>query len=217
MLANYNIEPIHLRTHELNYELRIRNVATERVDIVLKRKYLKRELRKDLARPEVHQYTTPNFDFEVEKRELNESIRSVTELVNDYDGINPEIGSRVCSRINHILGRLIRIPDDISEEISNYRGDNIVIVSALEEELVEIKQRNQLGAASASGPIRPNTVSNYESPKSVPVYKWPIKFSGNESVNSFLQRVDELRVARKCTKEALFDAASDLFEDVALE
>lgn len=214
MLANYNIEPIHLRTSELNYELRIRGVAAERVDVTLKRKYLKRELRKDLARPEVHIYTTPNFDFEIEKRELNESIRSVTELVNDYDG-NSEIGARVQSRINHILGRLSRLPED-SEEISSYRGDNIITVSALEEELVEIKERIQLGQASAAAVVTPNVISGNE-PKSVPVYKWPVKFDGSGSVNSFLQRVDELRVARKCTKETLFEAASDLFEDVALE
>lgn len=156
------------------------------------------------------------MDFEVEKRELTESIRSVTELVNDYDGISPEIGSRIRSRINHILGRLIRLPDN-TEETSNYRGDNIVIVSALEEELVEIQERVQVGQASTAGSVSSNIVPKVEPSKSVLVYKWPIKFDGTGSVNSFLQRVDELRVARKCTKEGLFEAASDLFEDVALE
>lgn len=220
MLANYDIEPVHLRTYELNYELRIRSVATDRVDISLKRKYLKRELKKDLARPEAHIYTLPNFDFEVEKRELNDSIKSVTELVDDYDGINLDLGHRIRSRINHILGRLGRLPEDVNDDISNYRGDNIVIVSALEGDLDEISEKNQRGEDVAAAIRTRNVHSSDRVPKSVAVYKWPIKFDGrlgSGSVNSFLQRVDELRIARKCSKEELFEAASDLFEDLALE
>lgn len=221
MSANFDIEPIHLRTYELNYELRIRKVVTDRVDIELKRKYLRRELKKDLARPETHVYVTPNFEFNLEQRELNDSIKSVTDLVNDYDGINVELGNRIRSRINHILGRLGRIPENTSDEICNYRGDNIIVVSALEEELAEIIERYRaheqtrvssyvLGEAGSSG------VAN----KSVPVYKWPVKFSGKSdecSLNSFLQRVEELRIARKCSKAELFEASSDLFEGYALE
>lgn len=92
MAANYDIDPNHLRIYELNYELRIRNVAADRVDVSLKRKYLRRELKKDLARPEAHVYSTPNFDFELEQKELNDSIKSTTDLLNDFDGINVEVG-----------------------------------------------------------------------------------------------------------------------------
>ncbi|KAJ8975878.1 hypothetical protein NQ317_015211 [Molorchus minor] len=205
MSINYDIEPIHLRTHELNYELRIRNVATDRVDVALKRKYLKRELRKDLSRPDVHLYATPNFNIDLEKRELNESIKTITDLVNDYDGVNSE------------LGRLSRIPEDLSEEISNYRGDNIVIVSALEEELTEIRERSQRGEELNRGTRNNDILPGGSAFKPVPVFKWSVKFNGRGSVNSFLQRVEELRVSRKCTKEGLFEAASDLFEDDALE
>ncbi|KAJ8983231.1 hypothetical protein NQ317_005320 [Molorchus minor] len=217
MSINYDIEPIHLRTHELNYELRIRNVATDRVDVALKRKYLKRELRKDLSRPDVHLYATPNFNIDLEKRELNESIKTITDLVNDYDGVNSELGNRMQSRIYHILGRLSRIPEDLSEEISNYRGDNIVIVSALEEELTEIRERSQRGEELNRGTRNNDILPGGSAFKPVPVFKWSVKFNGRGSVNSFLQRVEELRVSRKCTKEGLFEAASDLFEDDALE
>lgn len=217
MSANYDIDPIHLRTYELNYELRIRKVVTDRVDISLKRKYLRRELKKDLARPHVHVYVTPNFDFELEQREISDSIRSITDLINDYDGSNVELGNRIRSRINHVLGRIGRIPDDVNDDASNFRGDNIIIVSALEEDLAEAIARYTVGEGTSrgAGAIGGNVVS-----KSIPVYKWPVKFNGRvdkSSLNSFLQRVEELRLARKCSKEELFEAASDLFEDYSLE
>lgn len=53
----------------------------------------------------------------------------------------------------------------------------------------------------------------------VPVYKWAITFSGQDnelSVNSFLERVEELRIARGNTKEDLFNSAIDLFRGPAL-
>lgn len=93
MFVSYEFDPYHLRVHELNYELRIRDVITDRVDNALKRKYLRRELKKDVARPDV-QYITPDFNFNVEKAELDESIKSVSDLVDDFDGINEEVYNR---------------------------------------------------------------------------------------------------------------------------
>ena len=55
--------------------------------------------------------------------------------------------------------------------------------------------------------------------KSVPVSKWNIKFSGDvkhTSVNSFLERVEELRIARNVTKPQLLRTVVDLFQDTAL-
>lgn len=51
--------------------------------------------------------------------------------------------------------------------------------------------------------------------KSVPVSKWQLKFSGM-SVNAFLERVKELRIARHISEDGLFDSAVDLFEGYAL-
>uniref|UniRef100_A0A1Y1JUV7 CCHC-type domain-containing protein n=1 Tax=Photinus pyralis TaxID=7054 RepID=A0A1Y1JUV7_PHOPY len=51
--------------------------------------------------------------------------------------------------------------------------------------------------------------------KSVPVYKWGLAFTGDVNelgVNSFLQRVNELRIARHISTEQLFDSAVDLFK-----
>lgn len=54
--------------------------------------------------------------------------------------------------------------------------------------------------------------------KSVPVYKWNVKFDGspNLSVGSFLERVEELRVARGISERELLASAVDLFTGSAL-
>lgn len=55
--------------------------------------------------------------------------------------------------------------------------------------------------------------------KPLPVAKWNLKFSGDKrsmSVNSFLEQVDELCVARRVSKAELFKQAFDLFSGKAL-
>lgn len=53
--------------------------------------------------------------------------------------------------------------------------------------------------------------------KQVPIHKWNLKFRGDrsQSVNAFLQDVEELRVARGYTEQEVFRSAIDLFEEKA--
>lgn len=55
-------------------------------------------------------------------------------------------------------------------------------------------------------------------PKSVPVYKWNLKFNndGAVSIGAFLVRVEELRRARGVSEQELFESAVDLFAGQAL-
>lgn len=78
-MAFFEIEPNYLKLSELNYELRIRGVKSERVDIDVKRKTLRRRLREDLMRPEMT-YVTPEFKFEDEKTEVDASINEIQNL-----------------------------------------------------------------------------------------------------------------------------------------
>lgn len=54
--------------------------------------------------------------------------------------------------------------------------------------------------------------------KAVPVYKWRLNFDGssNQSIGSFLERVEEIRRARGVTEQDLFQSAVDLFRGQAL-
>lgn len=215
-MANYNMDPIHLRTHEINYELRIRGVATTTADMPQKRRFLRRELQKDIARPGVHVYEVPNFSFDAEKRELDESIKSVTALVDDFDGTNKDVCERIRSRLVHIGGRIKRIPEDVSDEVSGYRGDALITTSTLEDEMEEIMERH--GAGDVNRPSTSTAPNAAASGKSFPVHKWNLTFDGTTtkcSLNSFLEQIEELSFARNVSEDELFRAAIELFEGPA--
>lgn len=114
------MNPIHLRTHEINHELRVCGIATSSVDMPQKRRYLKRELQKDMARPGVHVYPLPNFNFKTEKKEIEESIKSITSLVDDFDDTNKNVYERIRSRLVHIIGRVKRVPQDVNDMLSDW-------------------------------------------------------------------------------------------------
>lgn len=223
MELSYDFLPEHLRVYELNYELKIRGINTDkRVDTTNKRKYLRRQLKSDLARPGLT-YETPNFEFNSEKTEIEESLNSISSEIDDFDGSREEVYDRLNSRIKHVFGRLSRIPNDgnASEEQRNFKGDNIIKVTVLQEDLDEIFQKfkNNSSVLNVSGsqPSANNTSFNRSSQM---VCKWGLSFDGSMNKNQvilFLQRVEELRVARNCSKDELFLSASDLFEGVALE
>ncbi|KAJ8934735.1 hypothetical protein NQ318_001556 [Aromia moschata] len=72
-------------------------------------------------------------------------------------------------------------------------------------------------ATDISGSSEPGAVRRIV--RSTPVAKWNIHFSGEKkgmSLTAFLQRVEELRVARHVTKEELYSTAVDLFRGKAL-
>lgn len=216
----YDVDPNHLRIYELNYELKVRNLNADKVDTASKRKFLRKEFRKDASRPGVFKYKIDKFDFDSEKTEVSETIQSVTELVENFDGINDEVSKRIRSRLNHVFGRLSRFPDDVNDEISNYKGDSIISVSILEDDLEDIINKHKEGEKSDNANLSTISGTIGGEPRSVPVYKWNITFDGASSkgsVNSFLRRVEELRVSRNCRKAELFQSASDLFKGFALE
>lgn len=89
--------------------------------------------------------------------------------------------------------------------------------------------RNPLGDASTSGTpddshVQPGATTDNNAVynknfKSVPVYKWNLKFKGKGdtiSFNSFLEQVDEYCKSRNVDKVQLFNSARDLFEGDAL-
>lgn len=72
------------------------------------------------------------------------------------------------------------------------------------------------GVAKSPTPPVSHPVSNC---KSVPVMQWKLTYSGNSSemsVNAFLERVEELAVARNVGRSQLYRSALDLFSDRAL-
>lgn len=211
---SYDMEPNYLRVHEVNYELRIRGVSTSTADIPQKRKFLRRELKKDMARPNV-EHELLNFNFEIERTEVLDSIQSITELVDNFDGTNTEVYKRICSRLAHVEGRLKRIPDNIGEEVSGFRGDNLIIVASLEDDVQDVVQKHE--QANQGPHLQPTASTSVNN--SYSVHKWSLKFDGTTSkcsVNAFLEQVEELSFARNISKEELFRASVELFTGQAL-
>lgn len=59
--------------------------------------------------------------------------------------------------------------------------------------------------------------SNFPSPVTyLPVRKWNLIFNGDSSVSAFIERVEELRIARGVTKDQLLQSAVEMFTDDAL-
>ena len=209
----YDMEPNFLKVNEIDYELRIRGVArTDRVDVDTKRKNLRRRLREDQARPNIV-YTTSQFVFQDEKKEVDATIAEIRELLRQFDGSRVEANRRLQTRINHVLGRVSRFCADPAsvegEESAAYKLDNTLIIVAFDETRLEILDQANLPGGSGSADVQGAMH------KIAPVYKWGITFDG-KSVSSFLQRIDELRRARSTSKEELFRSAVDLFQGQAL-
>lgn len=148
---------------------------------------------------------------------------------------------KIYSRLLHVLGRVNKFQSDslledkvdLSKICENLIAD---LESITEESNCKLMQSFRSVAHSTQGPshfnqklqedqaleqgleslqLRPcSNVPVYS--KFVPVHSWNLKFDGSNSVNAFLEQVDELRIARNVSKERLFDSAVDLFEGQTL-
>lgn len=88
-----------------------------------------------------------------------------------------------------------------------------------EQRIATINTNNRTSAENSRSAEATNYhTENSSRNKSIPVYKWGIRFdsSSSQSIGAFLERVEELRRARGMTPEELFKSAVDLFSGPAL-
>lgn len=227
------MNPNFLLVKELNYELRIRGSVTER-DVGDKRKILRRLLKTDNSRK--LDFVDPDYEYTLEVKEIEESFKSVTELVEEFEGSSEDsMYKRIRSRLLHLSGRVarIRIPEtgDV-ETVKKFRNETSASILLLEADVDEkLSQRSQLENAMSQSMTQSsstiqgaanNLISNgavIRGQREVPVYKWGVSFDGDtsgSSINAFLVRVEELAEARHVSKNELFDSAVDLFAGKAL-
>lgn len=219
------MDPSTSLVHELDYELKLRKAYSNKANVCLKRKALKRLLEKEIARDPV--FDLSSIDLEVEVSELKNSCDEVKELIERFDRSSVDASvqeKKILSRFAHIQGRLNRLPIDDRVEMLSYRefrDEYRVLLLSMEDDLEEGCQKEEAvdRAESSIGPgsIQSQIQSVVVKGKGIPVFKWDLKFDGaRESVSSFLERVEELRVARNCSKEEVFASAIDLFSGTAL-
>lgn len=209
------MDPHHLKTKELSYELLIRKLdASGTVDA--KRKRLRGVFVQEKANRSFAQITENPFSYSEDITEISETILDVRTQIDNFSGCSGDYAyKQMVSRLIHLGGRIERLTTtteveqtkrvEIQNELLELEGD------------LDFKILSSATPASCSTPVRSISTSNTTQNKYVAPYKWNVKFAGTnkESVVAFLERINVLREARGVSKRDLFLAAGDLFEGVA--
>lgn len=237
MLRNMNIN--RLSQDELSYEMAIRGMATGTVEEM--RKLLARARKMEKAGDSLT-YPEHPFTFEEDAAAVTAKIAELRKDIDTLEGPK-DSGSvvRMESKIAHLLERVDRMPVSSGEEKvakSKLVSSVMLLLADVEEKVELFQERRQTGEAPPELSILENSMEGTSlSPqpvvtmrhsslmplsagiKSVPVSKWGLRFTGDKkgmSVNAFLERVNELKIARHVSDEDLFDAGVDLFSGRAL-
>lgn len=228
-----------LNQDELLYEVRVRGL--EGTPTVTEMRTALRSLIR-LSR-EGHNITTGDYPFTFvdDLKAIENKFQEIEGLMAEpKEKVKP---NKITAKLSHTLGRCDRMNPTTEEKrakaqwmlklltlIDSWDGDELERLEQKEiEENTSKLQELDIGSEDgANEEVRRTPVANSTSipklqagdnMKPIPVVKWNIKFSGlssEMSLNSFLQQVDDLRIARNVTKEQLFISAIDLFRGQAL-
>lgn len=208
------MEPNHLKTNELTYELRIRDVDSSG-DVDKKRKLLRGILNQESANRSFSQGAISNpFSHTDDVQGVTQTLDDLRTCISNFSGVlNDANYKRISSRLTHLSGRLIRLTTSTEAE-EKVKKDLQYQVLDLEGEFA-FKVEPTTSTPTGSAPVDFNHVhrNTFVAP-----HKWNVHFTGSnqkESVNSFLEKVEMLRVARGASKAELFTSACDLFQGPA--
>ena len=223
------MKPIHLLKEELNYELRIRGIVSERKEASQKRKILHRMMTQDADRALT--FIDPLYAFETERIAIDRTLESIKNNVDEFEGPKSDSAFlRIVSRLIHITNRVRRmpIPEENPEEVATFKNESLatcVELEAIVYDKVEGQTTNEFESSflrQSSNPhdllvsVAKSAIAQAQSRK-IDIHKWGLKFDGTPSqLNAFLERVKELAAARGVSEENVFLSAVDLFSGHAL-
>lgn len=235
------IVPEYLRKEELQYELLYRGADPTDMTVQGMRGCLRSLLRMESIDRSSITYPPYTFNLQTEVEGVQSCCVPVEEEIRNFSGNKTDSGyKRLSARIAHLLGRVNRFPvKNATAEVLKARSQWLAKITTLMDSLersTRLKNEpdlsvslhahsTRLGSVAEDSddneePVEETSVVQHRSGhQSQPVYKWNLKFSGDLkkiSVNHFLERVEELRVARGLSVEELFASAIDLFEGKAL-
>lgn len=228
-----------LEKDELTYELTIRGCSTGTCEEMRPRlsAAISMENNGDSLNYPPYPYT-----FEQDETAVQKKLEDIAKLVDDFAGdrSSSEV-VKINTKVAHTLNRLDRmIPVDNSQKIK--KSELVAtVLSLIETFQTKLSNRDPV---LATGPV-PASLSHLEARlaaqtftpvanssmvadaavvpghKIVPPHKWDLrKFSGDGkgvSITAFLERVEELRVARNVPRSLLLDSGVDLFTDKAYQ
>lgn len=210
----------NLKTNELTYELELRNIeGAAQMNVDSKRRLLRGCLKQESAhRSFVEPINSKPFPNDI--KGAYETYNDLISLVDKFSNL-PNEKKKIEDRLTHLSNRISKLLPAGDQQIAE-KQTLMTDVIALEGDF-EFKIDHLNSNAQTSTPTRISpTVSIPSVPsvhtKSIPPYKWNVSFTGStnkESVISFLERLEELRVSRNVTKEELFLSAYDIFKGPA--
>lgn len=218
---------------ELQYELRIRGIPAD--DIVKNlRVAVRQAIKKEAQGEELDETVVYPFSFEEDATAIRAGALLIEKLIDAF-GLSPakETAFTIETKLTHYVNRADKsIPVSVDEEVlkTQYTVNLAVLMSRYQ--LLITKSANGKVNLAISEPaeieqnvLAPSTSAIKNEPiknivvKSTPVAKWGLKFSGEPrsiSISAFLERVNELIIARKVDPAQLLDEAIDLFASKAL-
>lgn len=198
----------YLSDAELNFELLSRKISPKVTRV-------SRKIQLEIAVTENTPQKLNPCDWETNYEQLNASIDSIQS--NLQNTLDEELINIVENQIMHVRKRIDLI------NIKNHKERQAILqgfksqLVAFESILLENERQNVAGARVNIPMQLPITPAN----KFVPVYKWKfVRFQGHgdpRDINTFLEEIEDLRLARTATTKNVFDAYYDLFSQQALE
>jgi len=214
-----NYEPKFLEMDELEYELSIRRVRAK-AHRSSKVKTLERAIatEKPIMRDR-------NFVVAGEVATIDNKLTNITTRIVELDhnlDVNSVNFRRVRSRIIQITQRINRFRDAIPPNDETYTEDQVEdqietwtgTVLELESDLLERLSPNQVLSNTFNTTVQ--GAVDVQKAKSVPVCKWNLTYDGKSDLLPFLEKVNDLMMARHVSERELFLSAYDLFQEPAL-
>lgn len=215
-----------LNRDELMYEMLVRGYPDVQAETVVSiRKELKR-----LMRDETFGLVFTHASFKADTlAEIDVCNVKVGELENylsasTFASSNCSEARTVDTKLRHLLARLSRLSDSgdqaVRTSISNLvtRCKSIeTAVDAIMNELADPSEGSQSAISHPSNATGQPIVSIRK--QHSPVHTWNLKFTGSRSgmsVNAFVERVEEFRIARGVTEDELNHSIVDLLDGRAL-
>lgn len=236
----FKMEINRLSANELSYELACRGIQV--TGIAKMRNTLQNLMRLEREGMPLD-YPTYLFSFLQDSDALKVSITELRLLTNDFDGNNLSGAyHKLMTKLTFTLKRVNR-SEPVTVEDKTARSKLVVEILNLKSDIEKkIRTRDRSLTSNTQGVLGLNSQSkdSFESDleqnsppllsstpvtshviksKTVPVEKWNLKFTGESSdlsLSAFLERVEELRIARNATHIDLFNSAVDLFSGKAL-
>lgn len=217
-----DIDVNSLKTNELTYELELRGVSTAaQLSVDEKRKMLRGCFKQASANRSFVEPTN-NKPF---KDDIKGAMETFNDLVKKVEKFKDSMAEKkkIEDRLTHLSGRVTRFITDDIQQITEKQGLMSKILNLEGEfefklDALQMDSSTPTRFAPAVNIPQINSVPSVQNRKSIPPFKWNVSFTGSthrESVISFLEKIEELRISRNVTKEDLFLSACDIFKGPA--